>query len=45
VNKDGTMARITNWENMSELEQRNTMRIVGKRTLERLQELKQAQGK
>jgi hypothetical protein len=42
VNKDGTLSRIGNWEQMTEMEQRNTMRIVGKRNKQRLDALKAA---
>jgi hypothetical protein len=31
VNRDGTLSRIANWEQMSEIERRNTVRILGKR--------------
>ena len=42
VNQDGTISRITNWEKMTEGEQRSTMRIIGKRNKQRLEALKQA---
>lgn len=35
VNTDGTMSRINNWAEMSEIEKRNTLRIIGKRNRER----------
>jgi hypothetical protein len=31
VNKDGTLSRITNWTQMSDIERQNTLRILGKR--------------
>lgn len=42
VNTDGTLSRITNWENMTEFEQKNTLRIISKRNKERLAALKAA---
>lgn len=44
VNKDGTISRIGNWQQMTELEQKNTLRIVGKRNKQRLDALKTAEG-
>ncbi|ROT37754.1 hypothetical protein SODALDRAFT_333510 [Sodiomyces alkalinus F11] len=35
VNVDGTMSRINNWGEMSEIEKQNTLRILGKRNRER----------
>lgn len=40
VNTDGTLARITNWDTMTETEQRNTVRIISKRNKQRLDALK-----
>ena len=40
VNQDGTLSRISNWDNMSEIEQKNTIRIIGKRNKQRLEALK-----
>ncbi|KAL3480046.1 hypothetical protein BJX99DRAFT_46230 [Aspergillus californicus] len=40
VNTDGTLARISNWEQMTEIERRNTMRVLGKRNKARLDALK-----
>ena len=37
VNTDGTLARITNWSQMSEQEQSVTKRRIAKRNIERLQ--------
>ncbi|KAH7064163.1 hypothetical protein BKA63DRAFT_538251 [Paraphoma chrysanthemicola] len=31
VNKDGTLSRISNWSEMSEIERQNTLRVLGKR--------------
>ncbi|KAF2641158.1 hypothetical protein P280DRAFT_372494, partial [Massarina eburnea CBS 473.64] len=40
VNRDGTLSRIGNWEQMTEIEQKNTLRILGKRNQLRLDSLK-----
>ncbi|RDW59363.1 uncharacterized protein DSM5745_11058 [Aspergillus mulundensis] len=40
---DGTLARIANWAQMTEIERRNTLRVLGKRNKERMDKLK-AQG-
>ncbi|KAL4921106.1 hypothetical protein BDW62DRAFT_139891 [Aspergillus aurantiobrunneus] len=40
VNTDGSLARIANWEQMAEIEKRNTLRVLGKRNKERLDRLK-----
>jgi hypothetical protein len=44
VNVDGTMSRISNWEQMAEIERKNTLRIIGKRNKQRLEALKAAKG-
>lgn len=44
VNRDGTLSRISNWENLSEIERRNTLRILGKRNQLRLDGLKKENG-
>lgn len=44
VNVDGTLSRISNWEQMSEIERKNTLRILGKRNNQRLEALKAARG-
>ncbi|KOS20574.1 hypothetical protein ESCO_005459 [Escovopsis weberi] len=44
VNQDGTISRISNWAKMSEIEQTNTLRIIGKRNKTRLEVLRRAQG-
>ncbi|KAK5997154.1 hypothetical protein PT974_02507 [Cladobotryum mycophilum] len=43
VNQDGTISRISNWSNMAEIEQNNTLRIIGKRNQTRLAALRKAQ--
>jgi predicted Fe-S protein YdhL (DUF1289 family) len=40
VNRDGTLSRIANWEHMTEIERRNTLRILGKRNQLRLDGLR-----
>ncbi|KAL4778370.1 hypothetical protein BJX76DRAFT_362792 [Aspergillus varians] len=40
VNTDGTLARISNWPQMTEIEKQNTLRIVGKRNKQRMERLK-----
>lgn len=44
VNTDGTLARITNWEHMTEGEKQATLRVLGKRNKQRLETLKAARG-
>ncbi|KAB5585469.1 hypothetical protein GE09DRAFT_1277005 [Coniochaeta sp. 2T2.1] len=41
VNADGTMSRIANWGEMSEVERRNTVRVLGKRNKLRLEALRE----
>ncbi|KAL3418422.1 hypothetical protein PVAG01_10138 [Phlyctema vagabunda] len=43
VNQDGTLSRISNWDQMSEFEQKTTLRVLGKRNKERLDVLKAAE--
>lgn len=43
VNEDGTLSRIANWPEMSQLERERTVRILGKRNKLRLDNLKAAQ--
>ncbi|KAL1610810.1 hypothetical protein SLS60_002481 [Paraconiothyrium brasiliense] len=43
VNRDGTLSRISNWEQMSEIERQNTLRILGKRNQLRMETLKAAE--
>ena len=44
VNRDGTMSRIANWAEMSDVEKKNTLRILGKRNQLRLGHLKDQAG-
>lgn len=44
VNQDGTLSRIANWEQMTEIERRNTLRVLGKRNKLRLDKLKGGEG-
>lgn len=44
VNQDGTLSRISNWNNMAAIEQQNTIRIIGKRNQQRLEALRAQQG-
>ena len=39
VNSDGTLSRIANWAQMTEIERRNTLRVLGKRNRERREKL------
>ncbi|KAL4978160.1 hypothetical protein BDW66DRAFT_25616 [Aspergillus desertorum] len=43
VNSDGTLSRIANWAQMTEIEKRNTLRVLGKRNKERRDKLTIAQ--
>ncbi|SMR57550.1 unnamed protein product [Zymoseptoria tritici ST99CH_3D1] len=43
VNKDGTLSRIGNWDQMTEQEKKNTLRILGKRNKQRTSALKEAE--
>lgn len=43
VNVDGTLARISNWDQMTEIERKNTLRVLGKRNKQRLEALKAAE--
>ncbi|KAL1977995.1 hypothetical protein VTN31DRAFT_854 [Thermomyces dupontii] len=43
VNQDGTVSRIANWDKMTEIEKRNTLRVLGKRNRERMEALKAKQ--
>lgn len=40
VNTDGTLSQIGNWQQMSEIEKKNTLRIISKRNKSRLAALK-----
>ncbi|PYH73993.1 uncharacterized protein BO88DRAFT_401571 [Aspergillus vadensis CBS 113365] len=44
VNQDGTLSRISNWEAMTEIEKKNTLRVLGKRNKMRLEALKRERG-
>ncbi|KAI9203225.1 uncharacterized protein BJ171DRAFT_511179 [Polychytrium aggregatum] len=39
VNEDGTMSRITNWTEMSEIEKKTTLRVLPKRNKLRMEKL------
>ena len=41
VNSDGTVARISNWKQMTDRERGNVLRVLGKRNKERLDVLKE----
>ncbi|KAK5722956.1 hypothetical protein LTR17_014088 [Elasticomyces elasticus] len=43
VNIDGTISQITNWDQMTEIEKKNTMRMLQRRNKQRLDALKQAE--
>ncbi|KAL2863076.1 uncharacterized protein BJX67DRAFT_269445 [Aspergillus lucknowensis] len=40
VNGDGTLSRIANWAQMTEIERQNTLRVLGKRNKARMEALK-----
>lgn len=42
VNVDGTVSRISNWAEMTDVERETTLRLVGKRNKQRLEALKKA---
>ncbi|PIG80706.1 JmjC domain protein [Aspergillus arachidicola] len=44
VNQDGTLSRIANWAQMTEIEKKNTLRVLGKRNKQRMEALKATQG-
>jgi hypothetical protein len=44
VHVDGTMSRIGNWAEMSEIERENTLRVLGKRNQQRLAKLRAESG-
>ena len=41
VNQDGTLARIENWSEMTEIERERTLRILCKRNAQRIERLKE----
>lgn len=43
MNQDGTLSRINNWAEMSEVERGNALRVLGKRNKERLGRVRVAQ--
>ncbi|PYI20935.1 hypothetical protein BO99DRAFT_401417 [Aspergillus violaceofuscus CBS 115571] len=43
VNQDGTLSRISNWEQMTEIERTNTLRVLGKRNKSRMDAIKKEQ--
>ncbi|KAF2026344.1 hypothetical protein EK21DRAFT_74400 [Setomelanomma holmii] len=45
VSKDGTLSRINNWGEMSEIERQNTLRVLGKRNMLRREALQGQGGK
>ncbi|KLU91517.1 hypothetical protein MAPG_10035 [Magnaporthiopsis poae ATCC 64411] len=45
VNRDGTMSRIANWGEMSDIERQNTLRVLGRRNQLRLGDLRAAKAK
>eukprot|EP00927_Polykrikos_kofoidii_P008708 TRINITY_DN13626_c0_g1_i1.p1 TRINITY_DN13626_c0_g1~~TRINITY_DN13626_c0_g1_i1.p1 ORF type:complete len:124 (+),score=23.94 TRINITY_DN13626_c0_g1_i1:119-490(+) len=42
VNTDGTISRINNWHEMTEMEQQKTLKVIGKRNQARLAKLSAA---
>ncbi|RJE25528.1 hypothetical protein PHISCL_02140 [Aspergillus sclerotialis] len=44
VNQDGTVSRISNWVQMTELEKKSTLPVLGKRNKQRMEALKAAEG-
>ena len=44
VNTNGSLSRVENWAQMSELERTNTLRVLGKRNQVRLKALREKQG-
>lgn len=45
VGQDGTLSRISNWDQMTEMEQKNALRVLGKRNKQRLEALRAQEGK
>ena len=41
VNVDGSLSRISNWDKMTEMEQKSTIKVLGKRNKARLEALKE----
>ncbi|KAJ3044839.1 hypothetical protein HDV00_000716 [Rhizophlyctis rosea] len=44
VNEDGSLSRISNWPEMSEIERKNVLRVLGKRNKMRIERLKKEMG-
>ncbi|KAK4495374.1 hypothetical protein PRZ48_013705 [Zasmidium cellare] len=44
VNQDGSLSRIENWGQMTELEKTNTLRVLGKRNAARREALRAKEG-
>lgn len=44
VNQDGTLSRINNWVELSEIERKNTLRVLGKRNQARLERVREMAG-
>ncbi|KAE8827838.1 hypothetical protein HRS9122_09819 [Pyrenophora teres f. teres] len=44
VNKDGTLSRIANWDQMADIEKANTLRVLGKRNMLRREDLERKAG-
>jgi len=44
VNADGTLSRVSNWDQMADIEKANTWKIIGKRNKERLEKLRVKEG-
>ena len=42
VNENGTLSRISNWDQMADIEKKNTLRVLWKRNQLRLARLKEA---
>ena len=43
VNSDGTISRIANWQNMTQLEKDRSLRLLAKRNNARIENLKAGQ--
>ncbi|KAJ9478934.1 hypothetical protein PHBOTO_002426 [Pseudozyma hubeiensis] len=43
VNSDGTISRIANWQNMSEIERERSLRLLAKRNNARMESLRASQ--
>jgi len=41
VNTDGTLSRVSNWQNMTEAEKGRTLRVLGKRNMLRQEKMKE----